>query len=331
MTDTQSKGEGTVDPNQLARECWFITGPTASGKTKIGYELAKMLDAEIISLDSMALYRGMDIGTAKPPHSMREEVPHHLIDICDPIEDFTVSRYRKLALATIAEIRQRGRQAVFVGGTALYLKAMLRGIFEGPPANWEFRNAIEEELVTVGLDALYQRLEVVDPLAASKIHRNDKRRIIRALEVHSTTGFPISHLQSEFDQAHSPEECKVFTLRHSREVLHERIERRVDEMFARGLVDEVVGLLQKWGELGRTAAQAVGYREAIAHLRGEIPADELRQQTLYSTRRFARHQETWFRGLEECRGIPVPESLDAESDGPLLVARQIANMAGVSV
>jgi tRNA dimethylallyltransferase len=331
MTLSSSNGDVPDDPIQLALDCWYVTGPTASGKTKIGFELAKILDAEIISLDSMTIYRGMDIGTAKPPMSMRDSLPHHLIDICDPIENFTVSRYRDLALSTVRQIRQRGKQIVFVGGTALYLKAMLRGLFEGPPANWNFRNAIEQELESVGLDALYQRLEVVDPLAASKLHRNDKRRIIRALEVHSTTGFPISHLQSEFDHAHSPDKCKVFTLRHSREVLHERIERRVDEMFANGLVEEVTGLLGKWGELGRTAAQAVGYRETIAHLRGEIPANELRQQTLFSTRRFARHQETWFRGLEECRGVDVPESLDIESDGPLLVARQIVNLAGISV
>lgn len=309
---------------QWVLDCWFVTGATASGKTVVALELARLLGAEIISLDSMAIYRGMDIGTAKPSAAQRAAVPHHLLDICDPVDEFTVTRYRELALETIRQIRGRGNPVVFAGGTALYLKALLRGVFEGPPADWDFRKAIEQELQETSVEALHQRLEQVDPVTASRVHPNDKRRIIRALEVYSTTGTPISHLQNEFETAHSPQRCKVFTLRHRRDVLHERIGARVEQMFDAGLVDEVSGLLDQWGDLGRTASQAVGYREVVAHLRQQVPLEETRRRTLYRTRQFARHQETWFRGLAECRGLDLPESFGADADGPRQVAESIA-------
>ncbi len=305
---------------ELAAECWYVTGATASGKTLVALELARLLDAEIISLDSMAVYRGMDVGTAKPTPAQRDEVLHHLIDIVDPIENFSVSRYRDLALETIREIRGRRRQVVFAGGTALYLKALLRGIFDGPPADPRFRDEIERELRSVGLEPLYQRLEQVDPVTASWVHPNDKRRIIRALEVYSTTGQPISHLQNQFETALSPDQCKVFTLRHRRDVLHRRIESRVRSMFDSGLVDEVAGLLERWGQLGLTASQAVGYQEVIAHLRQGVSLDETKERTLFRTRQFARHQETWFRNLPECRMIDLATS----EDDPNEEARRIA-------
>ena len=294
-----------------ALKCWYITGATASGKTQAGIELAQQLGAEIISLDSMAIYRGMDIGTAKPSAEQRALVPHHMLDIADPNEAFSVNQFRSQAQTLLEDLQQRGREVVFVGGSALYLKAMLRGIFEGPPANWEFRQAVENELKSVGIGPLYQRLQQVDPVAAQKLHPHDKRRIIRALEVYTTTGTPISHLQNQFEFSTPPDKCKVFTLRHPRADLHERIEQRVGEMFDAGLVDEVRQLLERWGELGRTASQAVGYREVIEYLAGisdepgnagnEEALAETQRQVLYRTRRFARHQETWFRGLQECR------------------------------
>ncbi len=295
---------------RLALDCWFITGATASGKSDVSIELAKRLGGEIISLDSMAIYRGMDIGTAKASSAQRASVPHHLIDILDPVESFSVTRYRELATAAIQQVHERGNRVIFVGGTALYLKAMLRGIFEGPPAAPEFRAAIEKELETVDIEQLHRRLEQVDPVSAGKLHPNDKRRIIRALEVYRTTGQPISHLQNEFETAHSPEDCKVFTLRHPRDVLHQRIQRRVDWMFDNDLVGEVRDLLDKWGELGPTASQAVGYREVIEHLAGLRNLEETRQLVLFRTRRFARHQETWFRGLPECRMIELPPGIE---------------------
>ena len=295
-----------------ALQCWYLTGATASGKSEVSLILAEMLDAEIISLDSMAIYREMDIGTAKPPESNRQAVPHHLIDILNPNELFSVSQYREQALNRIHEIHQRGKVALFVGGTALYLKALIRGLFDGPPANWEFRKQIEQELANVSAEDLFTRLRSVDPVSADKLHINDRRRIIRALEVYQSTGVPISHWQIEFDRATAPEECRVFTIRHPRSILHERIENRVHKMFEEGLVDEVSSLLRKWADLSQTASQAVGYREVIEHLRGERDLESTMEKVLVRTRRFARHQETWFRGLQECQIIDVAADYEPE-------------------
>lgn len=307
-----------------AAECWFVTGATASGKTKVSLEMARRLNAEIISLDSMAIYREMDIGTAKPNAAARAEIPHHLIDIINPDETFSVSQYRQRAMELVEEIRGRGHEVIFVGGTALYLKALLRGMFEGPPADWDFRNEVEQELSEMGAEFLHQRLEMIDPVAAHHLHPNDHRRIIRALEVYRQTGKPISHWQLQFDQGRDARECKVFTLRHPRDVLHLRIEERVEEMFTTGLVEEVRGLLARYQTLGRTAAQAVGYREVIDHLNGDLPAAEMFEKVKSRTRKFARHQETWFRGLSECRLIDLDSTFDPE----LLAQQLITTAAG---
>ena len=293
-----------------ARKCWFVTGATASGKTAVSLALAKRLDAEIISLDSMAIYRGMDIGTAKPTAETQSLVPHHLIDIRDPNETCSVSEYRELAMEKVDEIHSRGKKVLFVGGTALYLKTLLRGMFDGPPADWEFRKQIEAEVENVGDAALHERVASVDPVAAHKLHVNDRRRLIRALEVYKLTGKPISHWQMEFADGVDASECKVFSLRHPRPILHERIETRVDQMFEAGLIDEVRGLLERWTDLSHTAAQAVGYREVIEHLRGEKEFAETREKVRVRTRKFARHQETWFRGLSEVRMIDIVPNSD---------------------
>ncbi|MCH5375389.1 MAG: tRNA (adenosine(37)-N6)-dimethylallyltransferase MiaA [Planctomycetes bacterium] len=304
--------------------CWYLTGPTAGGKTGIGLELAERLKAEIICLDSMTLYREMDIGTAKPTREQRERVPHHLIDILWPNEEYSLSNYVDAANAKILEIRARGREVLFVGGTPLYLKAMLRGIFHGPPPDWEFRRQIEDELPSVGLQALHQRLEQVDPLSAAKLHPHDKRRIIRALEVYRLTGRPISHLQTQFDEGHSAQNCRVFVVGWPRESLHRRINDRVESMFASGLVDEVRGILARHKSLSRTARQAVGYREVIKDLDegGDLAATI--EAVKARTRQFARHQETWFRSLSECRFITRNED---EQD--IQVAERLLQTAAV--
>jgi len=304
---TEAGLEADAKPSFL--DCWFLTGATASGKTGVGIELAQQLDAEIISLDSMALYREMDIGTAKPTPQERASVPHHLLDILSPRDEFSVSNYLEAARRTMTEIRGRGREVLFVGGTPLYLKALLRGIFQGPPADWEFRRAVEEELQQAGLPALYARLQQVDPLSAAKLHPHDKRRIIRALEVHRATGRPISHLQTQFDEGRPAESCRVFVLLWPRDVLHRRINERVDAMFAAGFVEEVRGLLQRHGALSRTALQAVGYREVMAHLQGQKDLAATVEAVKARTRQFARHQETWFRGLSECRFVHLEEGV----------------------
>ncbi|MDG1510607.1 MAG: tRNA (adenosine(37)-N6)-dimethylallyltransferase MiaA [Mariniblastus sp.] len=306
---------------QLALKCWFLTGATASGKTKVSLELARILDAEIISLDSMAIYRGMDIGTAKPDSTQQSAVPHHLIDIVDPPESFSVSEYRDSALSKIREIHESGKQVLFVGGTALYLKALLRGLFEGPPADWDFRKEIEQEIENSGAEFLHQRLAMIDPVSAHKLHENDHRRIIRALEVYKQTGKPISHWQMQFDEGRQADQCRVFTIRHDRPVLHQRIEARVEAMFSEGLVDEVRGLLERWSDIGKTASQAVGYREVIDFLSDKMSMEETVERVRVRTRKFARHQETWFRGMSECRILDLESEFD-----PSELAQKIASV-----
>jgi len=302
--------------------CWFLTGATAVGKTGVGIALAQRIDAEIISLDSMAIYRGMDIGTAKPTAEQRDAVPHHLIDIIDPIDEFSVAQYIDAAAAVVGDIRTRGKETLFVGGTPLYLKSLLRGLFDGPPADWRLRHEIEEELEQVGRQALYDRLASVDPVAASCIHPHDTRRLIRALEVYRATGEPISHQQLQFEQGWPADACRVFVLRRRREELHVRIEGRVEAMIEAGLVDEVRQLTSNGRQLSRTARQAVGYREALAYLAGEYDRDEMVARIKARTRRFAKRQGTWFRSLSECRFVDMEGEVDADA-----VAKEIARRA----
>ncbi len=324
--------EMTPSPAPPAIDCWYLTGPTAAGKTKVGVELALRLNAEIVSLDSMALFRDMDIGTAKPEASERARVPHHLLDLTLPSQEFSLSQYIDAAHAAIAEIKGRGRQILFVGGTPLYLKSLLRGVFQGPAADWEFRADIERELTTLPLNALHERLQVIDPLLAAKLHPNDKRRIIRGLEVFKQTGQRLSHLQTQFDERQPAGSAKVFVLAWPRTELHARIDARVEQMFAAGLVDEVRGLLAKHGSLSRTAMQAVGYREVMEWLKGagvrgqeSASMSECIERVKARTRQFARRQETWFRSLGECVLVPMQEGCAPEA-----VAQAILEMAGAT-
>lgn len=310
-------GAGQHSPIAFAQRCWFLTGPTASGKTALGLKLAARLQAEIVSMDSMALYRGMDIGTAKPTPQERAQVPHHLIDVIAPGEEFSLAQYIEAAHDAVAQIESRGRVALFVGGTPLYLKGLLRGIFQGPPANWELRARWQSVAAEQGSSALHRELSAVDPQAARKLHPNDTRRIIRALEVYHVTGTPISVHQQQFERPVPREHCRVFQLDWQREELNRRIDRRVEAMFAAGLVDEVKRLLAS-GPLSRTAAQALGYREVIEHLEGARPLDETIALIQLRTRQFAKRQATWFRSLEECRKVPMQAEMDLDE-----LARQI--------
>ena len=217
----------------------------------------------------MAVYRRMDIGTAKPTTADRARVPHHLIDLRDPHEEFSVADYRAAAEQAVSRLATAGKTPIFVGGTPMYLKCLLRGLFEGPAADWDLRRELGAELEKVGVAALHERLTLVDPVAASNIHPNDARRIVRALEVFRTTGQPISHQQMEFDESTPANECRVFVLRREREDQHTRIEQRVESMMSDGLVEEVRSLTADGPGLGRSAAQAVGYREVLEHLAGE--------------------------------------------------------------
>ncbi len=302
-----------------AHDCWFLAGATAVGKTEIGLVLAKRLGAEIVALDSMTIYRGMDIGTAKPSADQQALVPHHLIDVVDPDQEYSINCYLEAAHAQIGEIKARGNEVLFVGGTPLYLKALLRGLTPGPPANWQLREEIEAEVAKIGNQALYERLEQLDPIAASQIHPNDTRRLIRAVEVFRATGQPISHHQLQFEQENIAKDCRVFVLHRTREELVDRINLRVDAMIEEGLVAEVEALTTQGKTLGRTASQAVGYREAIEHLQGGS-LEEMATQIKTRTRRFAKRQGTWFRSLAECQFVDLTGKVNAED-----VAEGIAN------
>ena len=292
----------------LVADVIVITGATAAGKSAVALKLAERLDAEILSLDSIAVYRGMDIGTAKPSPADRARVPHHLLDVVAPDQDFSVACYLKAAHEAIAQIRARGRKAIFVGGTPMFLKGVLRGFDPGPPADWEFREAVEQDVSQHGLEALYDRLRQVDPLAAHRIAPTDMRRMIRALEVARHTGVPLSHRQTQFDHGRSASQCHVFAIHWPREQLHQRINLRVRRMFDIGLVDEVRGLLSTFGSLSRTAAQAVGYREVIDWLQHGGPLDPTIEEVAAHTRQLARRQETWFRSFSEVRQLDADTS-----------------------
>lgn len=306
-----------------AHDTWYLTGPTASGKTQVGLELAERLGAEIVSMDSMALFRGMDIGTAKPTLQERCLVPHHLVDLIDAHQDFSLAQYLDAADRATADIRQRGRQVLFAGGTPLYLKGLLRGVFDGPPADWAVRNQLLEEANHQGPEYLHVELVKIDPVSAARLHPNDTRRLVRALEVYRKTGIPISELQRQFSIGRPADECRVFVLDWDRDVLCDRIDRRVDQMFAQGLVEEVRRLLNRPSPLSRTAGQAVGYREVIEHLAGKHDLPATVQLVKLHTRQLAKRQMTWFRSLTECRFVKVAEPFDAAG-----VARAIGESGG---
>ncbi len=311
-------------PHTLATDCWFLTGPTAAGKTGAGIELARMIGAEIVSMDSMALYRHMDIGTAKPDRRQLEAVPHHLVDVIEPHEEFSLARYVEAASECVEQIKARGREVIFVGGTPLYLKGLLRGIFEGPAADWQLRDRLQEEAERHGPDSLHCRLAEVDPQAAERLHPNDTRRLIRAIEVFEKTGVPISRMQQQFDTGRAADECRVFVLDWPREELCARIDRRVDQMFAAGLVDEVRSLLARAeSPLSKTASQAVGYREVSEHLEGQRALAETVELVKTHTRQLAKRQCTWFRSLSECRSVPVSDDIS-----PTQLAAQIVELVG---
>jgi tRNA dimethylallyltransferase len=275
------------------------------GKTAVGVELARRLEAEIVALDSMTVYRGMDIGTAKPTPEERGDVPHHLIDVLDPADAASVADYRAWALDVLTQLEARGKRALFVGGTALYLKALLRGLFEGPAASPALRAELEQEADRQGDSALHARLAELDPATGLRLHPNDRRRVIRALEVIEATGRPLSEQLREHDQA-APGTVAVFALERPRGELLERIDARVEAMFDGGLVAEVEALRQRPRPLSLVASQGVGYREVLDHLEGKTDLATARASTRARTRQFAKRQATWFRGLREVRAFPVP-------------------------
>jgi tRNA dimethylallyltransferase len=272
-----------------------VTGPTASGKGALAAELARRLGGEIVSLDSMKVYRRMDIGTAKPSPALRREIPFHLVDIVDASESFSVGDYLARAHPALRDIEARARPVILQGGTALYLNALLFGLFRGPEADWRTRQALAGEAEARGLDALYEELGARDPEAAAKIYRQDRRRIVRALEVIRLTGRRMSDLWRETTERAGLERYACFAVGWERAALYRRIDLRVERMVDAGLFAEARALQEDSRALSRTASRCIGYRhvfEALAS--GEAPEATV-ARIQQDTRRFAKQQLTWFR------------------------------------
>jgi tRNA dimethylallyltransferase len=282
----------------------FIAGPTATGKSEIALTLAEKIGGEIISVDSMQVYRGLDIGTAKPDAATRKRIPHHLIDVCDLAEPFDAAKFVQLANRTVAEIESRKRVPVFCGGTGLYFKAFLEGIGEAPPAD----ETLRAELEAMPLAQLLEELRERDPAAYEAIDRKNPRRVIRAIEVIHTTGKPFSSQRSSWN-AQPATGSKLLLFTRSAADLRRRIDVRVDEMFRRGLVEETRELLKHGLTDNKTAMQAIGYRQVVEYLRGDRTHARVLAQTIelvkIRTRQFAKRQLTWYRRHGNCQWIEL--------------------------
>lgn len=293
-----------------------IIGPTAGGKSALALDIAGRVPAEIVSADSVQVYRGMDIGSAKPSPEERARVPHHLIDIADPRESFTVHEFLARAGAAIDDIRSRGKLPILVGGTHLYIKAFLDGLFEGPAGD----ESLRAELRAFGRPRLREELLRIDPAAAARIHANDERRTIRALEVHRLTGVPISDLQKQWDREdHRRKDCFLVALWWPAERINPRINARVREMMSRGLVEEARALFDA-DAFGTQSREALGYRQLIAHFQGRCSLDEAVEQIKIETRRFAKNQRTWLRRLRATPGcVWIDAGTTSDSDRARIV------------
>lgn len=297
-----------------------IIGPTASGKSALAMALARRMGAEILCVDSMTVYRGMDIGTAKPTARERAEVHHHLLDVADPTESFTAARFVELADQAIDGAATRRVPLVAVGGTPMYFKALFEGLFEGPGADSNLR----ARLMAQPLEVLYDRLTKVDPEAVTRIHANDQRRIVRALEVYELTGKPISDHQREWG-AQVRHAAKWVGVRWETDAVNRRINARVKEMMNAGWLEEVRRLLARHGTLSKTASEATGYAELIAHVQGKMKLDDAFEQIKIHTRQLARRQMKWFRRFPGVHWIDGPQ-LAADADAA--VARLLASGLG---
>ena len=272
-----------------------IVGPTASGKSGAAIDLAKAFGGEIISADSMQVYRYMDIGTAKPTMEERDGIIHYMIDIVDPDEEFNAGIYVRKSRGIIERLYKSGKNIFVVGGTGLYIKALIKGLFDTPGRNVEIRNALEMEIERFGLSALYERLASVDPDAASNIHANDRVRIIRALEVYSQTDKPISHLQKEHGFEERPYETLITGISINRKGLYQRIEKRIDGMIERGFENEVRDLFNRGYGPELKPMQSLGYKELSQYILGRLSFDDSLSLLKRNTRRYAKRQVTWFK------------------------------------
>jgi len=292
---------------------WVLTGPTACDKTEIGFTVAQKIKGEIISADSMLFYRGMDIGTAKPSLDMRTIVPHHFIDIIDPWESYSVGRYVDDVESLIDAADSKDRKFLIVGGSPLYVKGLVDGIFNGPEADWDIRRELEGLAEEKGNQHVHDILQKIDPVKAGELHPNNLRRIIRAIEVYRITGKPVSVLQEEYKLTRKSYQFNILCIAREREDIYRRINERVEIMFDKGLVDEVQSLLDNPGGLSKQAKQALGYKEIIQYLDGGLTLDDAKEMVKQSTRRFAKRQMTWFRRFPDVQWLETEELEGPES------------------
>ncbi len=290
----------------------LILGVTASGKSALAFELARKLNGQIISIDSMKVYRRMDIGTAKPAPAYREQVPYHLIDVVEPSESFSVDQFLTLAEGAIDHIRTAQKTVVAVGGTAMYIKTLLYGLFDGPGQDKSIRERLKKQIAAEGSASLHRRLTEIDPQAALRIHPNDARRIIRALEIHELTGKPISSFQQQFNAENTLDDWTVIGLRREKDVESRRINARVKRMIESGIADEVRSLLAEPEPLSKQARAAIGYAEMIDHLKGKMNMQDTVEKIKVNTRRLAKGQRTWFKTFQNVNWLDIAPDEPAE-------------------
>ena len=283
----------------------FLMGPTASGKTALSVQLAQALDGEIISVDSALVFKGMDIGTAKPTLEERAGIPHHLIDILEPNQSYSTGQFRHQALALMADMTGRGKIPILVGGTQLYFNALFNGLAVLPVANVEIRKQLDQDLLDLGKDVLHQRLALVDPVAAARIHPNDPQRVQRALEVYEISGQSLSSFfKAEADAVLPYQAIKLIIAPSDRKVLHDIIAQRFRTMLAQGFVEEVQALYQR-GDLTELmpSMRAVGYRQVWAYLQGVDDLDVMTEKAIIATRQLAKRQFTWLRRVTDAHSF----------------------------
>ncbi|WP_341325187.1 tRNA (adenosine(37)-N6)-dimethylallyltransferase MiaA [Methylotuvimicrobium sp. KM2] len=303
-----------IAPQSTKPTAVFLMGPTASGKTALSVQLAEALDAEIVSVDSALVYRGMDIGTAKPTSAERGGIVHHLIDILDPSEAFSTGQFRARALELIADISVRGKLPLLTGGTMLYFNALNHGLAQLPSADAALRAELDNELEHIGKEAMHRRLAQIDPDSAVRIHPNDPQRVQRALEVYRLTGKTLTELFSEAEtQPLSFRAVKLVIAPSDRKLLHEIIARRFHQMLDKGLVEEVERLYRR-GDLSEKmpSIRAVGYRQVWSYLQGEYDHADMTEKAIVATRQLAKRQFTWLRRETEAQALISgdPKALD---------------------
>jgi tRNA dimethylallyltransferase len=315
--------EGTQIPS--IEPVIVIVGPTASGKTKLSIELARLINASIVSADSMQIYKYMDIGTAKPDKEEMSGIKHYMIDEVYPDERFSVARYRELALGYIKKITEEGMRAIVVGGTGLYISSLVYNIdFAETVCDEGLRETLKRQAEEKGNRFLHEKLGEIDPEAAARIHENDIKRIIRAIEVYTYTKKPISEHSRMSRLTSPPYRFLLFGLNWERQKLYERINKRVDLMLEKGLIEEVERLVKMGYDKGPTAMQGIGYKEVLSYIKGERTLDETVYKLKQNTRRYAKRQMTWFRRMKEINWIDVDENSDFRALAERIVQECIA-------